>query len=419
MGHVMFSAQSRHTLRFLSAIGLLCVGTLSQAQTSWSATRLTAPSGASMYQYHPSLLNDQGVVQSGWVYKARNFLAINIYNSPSATDHKYRTVSWGTGTGTSLSPSNGTNGFYPLAINAKGHAVGRYTTGFIASFGIFPEYFLSSMDRIPGDVVIRRGNSNQLAPTKDFVPKAINGLDDVAGHVWQALRPGETYLTRKRAAVWRGSTLVELPMDGFTESTATGINDQGMVVGSVTREEANPDLSQGGPAVYTITYPAVWQNDQLVWFGGQADAPDSLRRASAMAVNQAGQVLFNTPSNGAAIWSNGQINWIPKPAGDTSATRTFGTAINDKGTVVGCLVGTSASQVQGRSFIHKQGVTKDLTTEVTSKGVKLPAASPVLYCPQAVNNKDTVVTYFGEASSNVLSQIQLGKVTWVKLTPRP
>lgn len=419
MGCVMLSGQKHRTLRLWGSVVLLCFGTLSQAQTSWSATKLSAPLGASLYQYHPSLLNDQGVVQSGWVYKARNFLAINIYNTTPALDYKYRTVSWGTGTGSALSPSSGTLGFYPLAINAKGHAVGRYTTNFIPLFEIFPDWFVTSLDRMPGDVVIRRGNSNQLAPSKGFVPFAINGLDEVAGHVWQALRPGETYLTRKRAAVWRGTTLVELPMDGFTQSTAVGINDQGMVVGSVTREEANPDPSQGGPALYTITYPAVWQNDQLVWFGGQTDAPESLRRASAMAVNQAGQVLFNTPSNGAAIWSNGQITWVLKPSGDTSATRTFGTAINDKGTVVGCLVGTSAFQAQGRSFIHKQGVTKDLTTEVTSKGVKLPAASPVLYCPQAVNNKDTVVTYFGEASGNVLSRIQLSKVTWVKLTPRP
>jgi hypothetical protein len=418
MGNVVFSGQPRRTLRFLGVVGLLCFGTLSQAQTSWSATKLTAPLGATLYEYHPSLLNDQGVVQSGWVYKARNFLAINIYNTTPALDFKYRTVSWGTGTGSALSPSSGTLGFYPLAINAKGNAVGRFTTNYIPLFEIFPDWFVTSQDRMPGDVVIRRGNSNQLSPSKGFVPFAINGKDEVAGHELQN-PPGDTTLPLTTAKVWRGTALITLPADGFISAKAVGINDAGMVVGSVTRAEPNPDPSQGGPATHLVTYPAIWQNHQLVWFGGQADAPAGLRNASVMAVNQAGQVLLNSASNGAGIWSNGQITWVPKPAGDTSATRTFGTAINDKGTVVGCLVGTSAFQVQGRSFIHKQGVTKDLTTEVTSKGVKLPATSPVLYCPQAVNNKDTVVTYFGEASGNVLSRIQLSKVTWVKLTPKP
>jgi hypothetical protein len=418
MGNVMFSGQPRRALHFWGAVGLLCFGTLSQAQTSWSATKLTAPLGASLYEYHPSLLNDQGGVQSGWVYKARNFLALNIYSNPSATDHKYRTVSWGTGSGSSLSPTSGTQGFYPLAINAKGSAVGRYTTSYMPLFEIFPDRFLTSLDRIPGDVVIRRGTSNQFAPSKGFVPLAINGKDEVAGHELQN-PPGASTMPLTSAKVWRGTALITLPADGFISARAVGINDAGMVVGSVTRAEPNPDPSQGGPATYFITYPAIWQNDQLVWFGGQADAPAGLRNASVMAVNQAGQVLLNSSANGAGIWSNGQITWIPKPAGDTSATRTFGTAINDKGTVVGCMVGTSAFQIQGRSFIHKQGVTKDLTTEVTSKGVKLPVSSPVLYCPQAINNLDTVVTYHGEASGNVLSQIQLSKVTWVKLTPKP
>jgi hypothetical protein len=416
MNHNASPAFSRLALASLTC--LLCLCSDVQAQTSWSATRLSAPLGATQYQYHPSLLNDQGGVQSGWVYKARNFLAININFSTPPLDYKYRAVSWGTGTGSSLSPSSGTNGFYPLAINAKGNAVGRSTTNYIPLFEIFPERLLTSLDRIPGDVVIRRGSSNQLAPSKGFVPFAINGKDEVAGHEPQS-PPGDSTMPLTTAKVWRGTALIALPADGFMSSKAVGINDAGMVVGSVTRAEPNPDPSQGGPATYVITYPAIWQNDQLVWFGGQTDAPDGLRNASVMAVNQAGQVLLNSAANGAGIWSNGQITWIPKPAGDTAATRTFGTAINDKGTVVGCLVGTAASQIQGRSFIHKQGVTKDLTTEVTSKGVKLPASSPVLYCPQAVNNMDTVVTYYGEASGNVLSQIQLSKVTWVKLTPKP
>ncbi len=406
------------TLPQLASISLLCLSALAQAQTSWTATKLSAPLGATMYEYHPSLLNDQGGVQSGWVYKARNFLAINIYNTTPALDYKYQAASWGTGTGSSLSPSSGTKGFYPLAINAKGHAVGRYTTDHIALFEIFPDRLLSSLDRIPGDVVIRRGSSNQLAPSKTFVPQAINGQDEVAGHEPQ-IPPGDTTMPLTTAKVWRGTALITLPAEGFISSRAVGINDAGMVAGSVTRAEPNPDPSQGGPATYFITYPAIWQNDQLVWFGGQAGAPASLRNAAVMAINQAGQVLLNTSSHGAGIWSNGQVTWIPKPAGDTADTRTVGTAINDKGTVVGCLVSNAAFQLQGRSFIHKQGVTKDLTTEVTSKGVKLPTSTPVLYCPQAVNNKDTVVTYYGENPSNGGSRIQLTKVTWVKLTPKP
>jgi len=414
MHHPTSLAFSRLALASLTC--LLSLSSAVQAQSSWTATKLSAPLGIDMYRYHPSLLDDLGGVQSGSVYKARNFLAINIYTYPP--DYKYQAVSWGTGTGASLSANAGAKGFYPLAINAKGNAVGRYTPDYFGAFSIPPDRLLSSFGNIPGDVVIRRGNSNQLAPSKGFVPVDINGKDEVAGSEPQN-PPGDTSMPLTTAKVWRGTALISLPADGFISSKATGINDAGMVVGSITRAEPNPDPSQGGPATYFITYPAIWQNDQLVWFGGQADVPASLRRASAMAVNQAGQVLFNTASDGAAIWSNGQITWVSKPAGDPSDTRTFGTDINDKGTVVGCLVGTSSYQLQGRAFIHKQGVTKDLTTEVSSKGVKLPASSPVLYCPQAVNNKDTVVTYYGENPADGTGRIQLTKVTWVKLTPKP
>lgn len=405
----------------LSHLGVACLVSLSaatQAQTSWTATKLNAPLGASMYEYHPTLLNDSGSVQSGWIYKARNFLVLRPFGPGTNPDYQFRSVSWGTGTGSALSPTSGVKGFYPLAINAKGNAVGHYTTDYVALFEIFPEWQLSYLDRIPGDVVIRRGSTNQLAPNKTFVPRAINGLDEVAGYEPQAAT-GDSTFVRTQAKVWRGSALITLPADGFISAKAVGINDQGMVVGSVTREEPNPDPTQGGPAVYTITYPAVWQNDQLVWFGGQAGSPASLRGTEAQAVNQASQVLINTVANGAGIWTNGQITWVPKPAGDTSDLRTYGTAINDKGFVVGCLVKPWATaQLQGRSFIHKQGVTKDLTTEVTAKGVKLPA-NRLLYCPQAINNKDTVVSYYADASSNVTSSIQLSNVTWVKLTPKP
>jgi hypothetical protein len=406
-------------LNHLTLASLLSLSAAAQAQTSWTATKLSAPLGARFYDYHPTLLTDQGGVQSGWIYKARNFLAINIYNTAPIVDYKYQLVSWGTGTSSSLSPNSGAKGFYPLAINAKGNAVGHFTTDYVRLYEYFPDWTLSYWDQKMGDVVIRRGNSNQVAPSKTFVPRAINGKDEVAGY---ELQPGSTDPTfpRTNAQVWRSSSIVTLPANGFISAKAVGINDTGMVVGSVTREEPNPDPSQGGPAVYTITYPAVWQNDQLVWFGGQSGADPSLRASEAMAVNQAGQVLINTEAKGAGIWSNGQITWVPKPAGDTSNLRTYAQAFNDKGTVVGCLIEPWASaQRQGRSFIYKQGVTKDLTTEVTSKGVKLPAATPLLYCPQAINNADTVVSYYGDASGNVTSRVQLSSVTWVKLTPKP
>lgn len=417
----------RHTIRptpwrapaMFTALAIASLSTLTQAQTSWSATKLSAPLGARMYDYHPTLLNDQGGVQSGWMYKARNFLAINIYSTAPIVDYRYQTVSWGTGTGSSLSPISGAKGFYPLAINAKGNAVGHYTTDYVVLYEYFPHYTLSFWDKKMGDVVIRRGSSNQLAPSKTFVPRAINGKDEVAGY--EAILPvTDPTFVRTRAQVWRGTSIVTLPAEGFISAKAVGLNDTGMVVGSVTREEPNSDPSQGGPAVYNITYPAVWQNDQLVWFGGQNGADPSLRAAEATAVNQAGQVLINTVSKGAGLWANGQMTWVPKPAGDTSDLRTYAMALNDKGTVVGCLINPWAmAQRQGRSFIYKQGVTKDFTNEVTSKGVKLPSATPVLYCPQAINNSDTVVTYYGEASSNVLSSVQLTSATWLKLTPKP
>lgn len=403
-------------------LGMACLLSLcatAQAQTSWTATKLSAPFGARMYDYHPSLLNEQGGVQSGWIYKARNFLAINVYITGPIVDYKYQLVTWGTGTGSSLSPISGVKGFYPLAINAKGSAVGHFSTDFVRLYEYFPDWPLSYLDKKMGDVVIRRGSSNQVAPSKTFVPRAINGKDEVAGYEVQSSQPDPTF-ARTNAQVWRGSSIVTLPAAGFISAKATGINNTGMVVGSVTREEPNPAPYEGGPSTYLITYPAIWQNDQLVWFGGQSGADPSLRASEATAVNQVGQVLINTVDKGAGLWANGQMTWVPKPAGDMSDLRTYAMALNDKGSVVGCLIKPWASaQRQGRSFIYQQGVTKDLTKEVTSKGVKLPAATPVLYCPQAINNSGTVVTYYGDASSNVLSSIQLVSATWVKLTPKP
>jgi hypothetical protein len=52
-------------LNHLTLASLLSLSAAAQAQTSWTATKLSAPLGARFYDYHPTLLNDQGGVQSG------------------------------------------------------------------------------------------------------------------------------------------------------------------------------------------------------------------------------------------------------------------------------------------------------------------------------------------------------------------
>lgn len=79
------------------------------------------------------------------------------------------------------------------------------------------------------------------------------------------------------------------------------------------------------------------------------------------------------------------------------------TAMNNTGTVVGC--------VDGVPFIWKNGVTLDLVKEVNSKGAKLPS-SVVHECPVAINDVGTILTSY-RASQNSTTR------TWVRLNAKP
>lgn len=405
----------KHTA--LLAIGLSAfIHSACWSQTAWSLTKLSAPLGATMYDYVPTTLDETGAVQGGLDYKARNFFAIEIYNPGSSPNWQYKQISWGSSTASSTSAVSGTKYFFPLLRNAQGNTVGRYNTDYQPYTQFVPSMFGYGLDSIPGQVVIRRGTSNQAAPSTRFYPKAMNARDEVAG--WEYLNSApEGYSPRSRAVVWRGQLLVELPAAGFVSSRATAMNASGMVGGSVVREETNTS-GDGGPASYFISYPAIWLNDQLVWHGAQASNTLPMRNANVVAVNANGQALINSPTQGAGLWQNGQTQWLPLPANVSADRKTWGTVLNDEGTVAGCLLRPSASlSRQDVSFFWRQGTSKALNDEILAKGLKLPTNQKV-YCPVAMNNKGAMLLLMAEDVSNGSNPVQFTSANWVRLTPK-
>jgi uncharacterized membrane protein len=111
------------------------------------------------------------------------------------------------------------------------------------------------------------------------------------------------------------------------------------------------------------------------------------------------------------IWQNDVLT--PVTGTMVRGQSVLGAAMNDSGTVVGCLYNSNQnlSRAAHTPFIWRNGVMEDLTTYLSGKGVKLPTGT-ALGCPYAINNSGTILAYTYRVSNE-------SSTTWVRLNAKP
>ncbi len=219
---------------------------------------------------------------------------------------------------------------------------------------------------------------------------------------------GET-LFRYQAMRWRLSQGEPLSTDTtrFLGSYAAAINSLGEVAG-----EVDTDVDKR-----LFTHAAVWDVNGVLRV--LDETPGHLTRAAAIADNgtvlvERAVVSVDTPGTlGLELHAPGQITVLAPPVPGATFTVAHPRSLSaDGSTVVGAWARPPASG-QGpvfRAFIHKQGLTQDLTDLAKAKGVKLSTGA---YFSNAfsVNNKGAILATWVDAKG--LNPVQ------VRLTPLP
>lgn len=387
-----------------------------QAQSNWTMTRLSAPIGVSFDLYGPNALDAQGNAlgfgsyQAVWSLFGRAGMPFNT----SPTDYA-KQLTWAKSTSAAVSPSVGVKGFIPVFVNTAGSQVGRASSDKVNMQTRAVPLLPRDLDRNDGTLVLRKGGTNTPCPSASMKATGVNNLDEVVGHdIAPALSSATGQNYRNRAVVWQGSAItpMQMPSDEFIDSHAYGINDAGMVAGSIGRMERFDYADGSGSTMTLVNYPAIWQKGQIVWHGAQSDAPTDLRYAMAVAVNQSGQVIIERAKGPGALWVNGQITNLSATPNDRQFQPL---TINDNGLISACVTDASAPYNEpGRPVLWKQGVITDLRQDTAAKGIKIPTGSK-LYCPTALNNKGDILTFYAANTSTARAKT----LVWVRLSPKP
>jgi len=217
--------------------------------------------------------------------------------------------------------------------------------------------------------------------------------------------------TMTRAARWRlgqAAEILQMPTD-MVGSAALSINASGDVAGEVQQ------ATTGGG---TVTRAAVWRSDGALVLletppGGHASGKSIADNGKVLVVQtvQRGNGLADTILS---LHADGQVQVLPPVAGEAAGQYfhvvTHDSLSPDGDTVVGVrfLNDRSASRGSQRAFIYQAGVTHDLSSHASTKGVKLPSGAH-LTAAMGVNAQGSVAAGY-EAS---------GKFVAVRLTAVP
>jgi len=218
-------------------------------------------------------------------------------------------------------------------------------------------------------------------------PSRVNNSGQVAGS------------TEDRAAVWsRKDGLRELPLpSGFSSARASGLNEQGDVVGHATKGDS------GEPRAFEYSH-------------GKA-VMLSASRSQAVAINNAGEIVGEENPSGPALWRKDRATHLGACCGGKAL------AINSHGQVVGQLsdhqgryraflwdakggfqnIGSSegyssALAINDAGHILIQAFSAGVFLHESAKDTPLPLSPNSANRPMALSNCDVVVGAFGPSS---------------------
>jgi uncharacterized membrane protein len=302
----------RHPLS-LALLSSLCWAAATTAQAAMTFTTLQAP----VFGGAPSAV----AMNNARVAVGTADFPVGFFGRES------RAATWATGTGATASPTSIGKALVPVDLNETGVIAGNIPlTPAVSAAG-----------------VLDHGTVKKLHPT-DSVARAINAQGWVVGNVYLTLPPNGQ--RRTMATLWHDGLEVTLATPDGWNSEATGLNNAGQAVGTLT----SPVGEQ---------HAVRWVNGAVDWTG-----PD---RSSAAAINGSGQVLVNfrrgysnTSANTCAVWNGSDF----APVAPTQIAVSC-SAMNASGDVVGL--------IQGHPFIWKNGVFHDLAQYAVEQGAKVPS----------------------------------------------
>jgi probable HAF family extracellular repeat protein len=153
--------------------------------------------------------------------------------------------------------------------------------------------------------------------------------------------------------VWKDGLMTPLPTLGGNNGFATGINNQGQVVGGA--ENTTPDPTCPSPSTILEIKPVVWEKgeiqQELPTIGGDPDGFASAINDNGQAVGPTGDCTSNFH---AVLWNKG----TPTDLGTLSGSVLRPAAINNKGQIVGFAFTPDGL----RAFLWQNGAATDLGT---------------------------------------------------------
>jgi probable HAF family extracellular repeat protein len=307
------------------------------ATTTYTATKLLAPDGSTLWA---SALNDKGVFV-GSVTEAGTVVPVAF---AARLGDFYRTYD---DPGQHLGSADAVNDNGDIA----GDLFGSNPRGLSAERSFFRPADGHVVDMFEGHW------------RDSTAPNGINAAGVVVGTYARYPRAGR--LPTSYGFAWKDGQVTFLGSLGGNQTSATAINDAGVIVG---RSNINSDARP-------VHHAFAWTDGVMTDLGGLDPQQDS----DAWRINSSGwiagsSVVDKHRHKHATLWRDGQvIDLGTLDEGGTSEA--FG--VNDAGIVVGYSQNANGTSI--RAFVWQDGVMQDLNTLVTNlpPGTVLASASPV------------------------------------------
>jgi uncharacterized membrane protein len=382
-----------------------------QAQSSYTMSILSKPSA--LKSAGPFALDNAGNAYGGGTYLFKTTYAYGgIGSCWVCREYRYQDVKWPASTAATVSGTLGIKDFLVQLASGDGATLVGPTgasagdaTGMVPSVSPFGAPWFNALPSV--GTAIKRGTTlTKLKPPlafMGFTAEAMNSAGTLVGQNYLKGTFGST--SGPVAMVYQGGsfrTLDANPPDG--QQYAAGINNSQVAVATVYA--TNPSTGQREGSV-----------TQWALGGARRAKLGGLSNVMAEGINNAGQVLMHGIPLEAPwpiathIWQNDVLT--PVTGTMVQDQSVLGAAINDSGTVVGCLYNSnqSLSRAVHTPFIWRNGVMENLGTYLAGKGVTLPSGT-ALGCPYAINNSGTILAYTYRVSNEA-------STTWVRFNAKP